>query len=619
MTARYLSEIWTTVAPALGDHLWQSTVFAALAGLLTLALRNNHARARYGLWLAASLKFLIPFSLLVGLGSHFAWTQATAGTSADLYSAVQGISQPFAPTGSMTVGIQPAPPAILPSLIHLLPSLLGLLWLAGFVIVMVLWCRRWRRISAALRRAAPLTEGREAQALLRIERRAGIEKKIEIVLSRAAMEPGIFGIVRPVLVWPERISERLDDAQLEAILAHEVWHVRRHDNLAAAVHMVVEAVFWFYPLVWWLGGRLIEERERACDEEVLQMGNPANVYAESILKTCEFCVESPLACASGVTGADLKKRIMWIMAEGVVRKLDLSRKALLGAAGVLAFAAPIVLGLATTHPRVVAPLLHANGALVQPFEAVSIRPSKPDPDDHRTQLLIYPDKFSTHSETINEIIRFAYNIKSDRQLSGGPSWVGSDKYDIEAKEDEATAKQLKTLPMREHNNQIRLMVQTILADRFKLKVSHAAKELPLYALVVAKDGPKMEEKPSVPASGIAAPPFIQYTRPGQLTGTNIGVGLLADVLSRQPELGRLVVDETGLKGNYNWILRWKPEQIDTVFRAANGTLLPHVPPPDISGPSIFAALEEQLGLKLEARKAPVETLVIKSIEKPSEN
>jgi hypothetical protein len=128
-----------------------------------------------------------------------------------------------------------------------------------------------------------------------------------MLLSRTSLEPGIFGIFRPVLVWPQGISERLEDAHLEAVLAHELWHVRRRDNLADAVHMLVEAIFWFYPLVWWMGAWLMEERERACDEAVLESGGDPKVYAESILKICEFCVASPLACVSGVTGADLKK------------------------------------------------------------------------------------------------------------------------------------------------------------------------------------------------------------------------------------------------------------------------------------------------------------------------
>jgi bla regulator protein BlaR1 len=128
------------------------------------------------------------------------------------------------------------------------------------------------------------------------------------------MEPGVVGIFRPVLLLPEGILDRLTPAQLEAIVAHELCHVRRRDNLTAAIHMVVETIFWFHPLVWWIRARLIDERERACDEEVLRLGNQAEVYAESILEACKLYLESPLACVSGVTGSDLKKRIESIMA-----------------------------------------------------------------------------------------------------------------------------------------------------------------------------------------------------------------------------------------------------------------------------------------------------------------
>ena len=95
MIPEYLSAMWTASAAALGDHLWQSTLFAVVAGLLTLILRNNHARARYWLWLAASMKFLIPFSLLVALGSHLPWSRGSAGTKAGLYFAMEEVSQPF--------------------------------------------------------------------------------------------------------------------------------------------------------------------------------------------------------------------------------------------------------------------------------------------------------------------------------------------------------------------------------------------------------------------------------------------------------------------------------------------------------------------------------------------
>ncbi|MGH9587801.1 MAG: M56 family metallopeptidase, partial [Acidobacteriaceae bacterium] len=122
--------------------------------------------------------------------------------------------------------------------------------------------------------------------------------EVPVLSSSAAIEPGIFGVFRPVLLFPEGIPERLSAEQMRAIVAHEMCHVRRRDNLTFAIHMVVETLFWFHPMVWWIGSRLIEERERACDQAVVQAGSEAQVYAEGILNVCKFYVESPLACAS---------------------------------------------------------------------------------------------------------------------------------------------------------------------------------------------------------------------------------------------------------------------------------------------------------------------------------
>jgi uncharacterized protein (TIGR03435 family) len=215
--------------------------------------------------------------------------------------------------------------------------------------------------------------------LRRTERAAGLKRPIELRASASSMEPGVFGIVRPVLAWPTGISHRLDDAHLEAILAHEVCHVRRRDNLTAALHMFVEAVFWFHPMVWWVGARLVEERERACDEEVLRLCRQPEVYAESILKVCEFCVQSPLECVSGVTGADLKKRVIEIMTKRVVRKLTLGKKLLLVAVGMVVVAVPIVLGQAQAARRMMAaalksaprPLQFAAHAMIAEEETLS--------------------------------------------------------------------------------------------------------------------------------------------------------------------------------------------------------------------------------------------------------
>jgi len=616
----YLSA-WTALAPALGDHLWQSTLFAVAAGLLTLLLRKNHARARYWLWLAASLKFLIPFSALVSIGSHLAWSRVTAGTNVGLYSAMEEVSRPFTqPTISASSGVLAS--TISQNLIQLLPAILATVWLCGFVTVLLVWFARWRKVSRAIRDAMPLLEGREVQALRRMERAAVVRQRIEMVLSSSTLEPGIFGILRPVLMWPKGISKHLDDAQLEAILAHEMWHVLRRDNLAAAIHMVVEAIFWFHPLVWWLGGRLVEERELACDEEVLQMGNHPQAYAESILKTCEFCLQSPMACMSGVTGADLKKRIVHIMTERV-GTLDFSKKLLLGVAALVAVAAPIVFGLANPAPEA-GPQASTPSTSKLTYEVASIKPDKSA--GNMMRIMNTPDGL-TATVPLHELIRLAYGVQTF-QISGAPDWAKSDKYNIEAKMDKSTVDELSKISEDQRQPTRQRMLQALLAERFKLTLHRETKELPVYDLIIAKGGPKLEQaKPGDPdPEGLKGPDgrpmpgghFVRMGR-GELTGQDLGIDDMVRVLSQQ--LDRTVVDKTGLKGSYNWTLKWTPDQSTPMFRGA-GDPRPGPasgPAPDSSAPSIFTAVQEQLGLKLEPQKGPVEILVIDHVEKPSEN
>jgi beta-lactamase regulating signal transducer with metallopeptidase domain len=262
---------------ALTNHLWQSTLFACLVALMTLMLRRNRAAVRYGLWLAASVKFLIPFSLLVTMGSHIEWLKAPALVQPRASFVMEGIGRPFAPPVSVSHVVS-APTA--PSR---LPAILFGVWVSGVAASLLAWRRRWQRVRAALRAASPLP----------------LKLPIPAMSSPARLEPGVFGIFRPILMLPEGIADQSTPAQFQAVVAHELCHVRRRDNLTAAIHMAVEALFWFHPLVWWIETRLVEERERACDEAVLQMATDPQDYAEGIVKVCKLYLESPLACVSG--------------------------------------------------------------------------------------------------------------------------------------------------------------------------------------------------------------------------------------------------------------------------------------------------------------------------------
>ena len=606
------------MAPALGNHLWQSTLFAVAAALLTLTLRKNHARARYGLWLAASLKFLVPFSLLTGLGSLLAWSRGSAGTNTGFYFAIDEVSRPF----SQPAISQAAPATPGSGLMLLLPVILAAAWICGFIVVVFVWFVRWRRISAAIGDATPLREGREVEALRRLEKSGGPRKKIEIFLSRASLEPGILGIARPVLVWPKGISDRLEDPHLEAILAHEVWHVRRNDNLAAMIHMVVEAIFWFHPLVWWLGARLVDERERACDEEVLESGSERQVYAESILKICEFCVGSPLACVSGVTGSDLKKRIVNIMNKSVVRKLNFGKKLLLSAVGVAAIALPIVFGLAKPAQS----RTPNAAAFTAGYAHVSITPGETGNGIIQTRIIFTPDSLMAKNQTLRELIRLAYGVQ-DNQISGGPDWFATARFNVEAKLDSSVSAELKKLSPEQQKAERDQMFQTLLASQFKVALHRESKLLPAYVLVIAKNGPRLQAaKPgdTYPngirgLDGGPAGPHKFAFAPDEFTAQALPMSFVAERLAMH--LNQPVVDRTGLTGDYDFTLKWPskaepPVETSVHTNAQTGAKETTV---HIGSASLLAAVEEQLGLRLDPQTIPLSVLVIDRAEKPAAN
>ena len=477
------------------------------------------------------------------------------------------------------------------------------------------WWVRWRRLAVVVREASPLERERELDTLRRLEGIVGIRRSIAAVASETSLEPGIFGILKPVLVWPQGISQRLSDHQVEALLTHELCHVKRWDNLAAAMHMVVEAIFWFHPIVWWIENRLVDERERACHEAVIRLGSDPQRYAESILKTCEFYAESPLVCVSGVTGSDLKKRVEAIMSGHGGQKLNTWKRLLLAAAGIFAVAAPVGIGVLNAPPVLGAQPQAAN-ASGPTFEVVSIKPNKSGELRTTIQGMQPGGRFTATNWTLRMLIRMAYRLQ-EFQMSGGPKWIDSDRFDIVAKADRVyTPAQLPA------------MIQTLLAERFKLAVHTESRDLRLYALVVAsrdgKLGPRIHPSnvdcAALSASGAPPPPFVPGKVPPCATETSGGRHMIANgmTMSRLAvalsiSAKGIVVDQTGLSGGFDLELEWTPES-------------PTPAPPDAAGagdrpadpgPSIFTAVQEQLGLKLDPQRGPVVVTIIDSAEQPT--
>lgn len=350
---------------ALFDHLWQSTLFACAAGLLVLALRRHSARARYWVWFAASLKFLIPFALLESAGTWLAAHWLTFGSGAPeryqpVIDAVERISTPFVtiPTAAISATAMTSPLASAHAGVSLqFPDVtiwLAGLWLAGTIVVVAVWCVRWLRLLAVVRTA----------------RTVDMAAPVPVKATSSRVEPGLVGVFRPVLLLPDGLSGHLSPQETRCLIAHEVSHLRRRDNLTAAIHMIVEAVFWFYPLTWWLGARLVAERERACDESVLASGHDPETYAEGILKVCRFYIQAPLACTAGVSGADLKKRIEVIMSSPAIRRMSAVTRLAMVLAAITGLAAPILYGLISTAA--------VGAAAVAPTSAPAA-PSSPGP------------------------------------------------------------------------------------------------------------------------------------------------------------------------------------------------------------------------------------------------
>jgi uncharacterized protein (TIGR03435 family) len=636
----------------LGDHLWQSTWVAGGAALVALAFRRYGAHVRYWIWFGASVKWLIPFAWLIAIGSSVAWP-APSPRLGPAATTLELMAQPFSAVGAAIV--EPVPRVVGPAAVPF-PSQLAIailvVWLCGAVTILIGRIRAWRRIAAIVRRSTAMRSGREEQALRAVVARMNLRTPIRLAASSRAFEPGVFGIVRPILLWPAAMTDRLDDAQLEAIVAHEASHVRRRDNLTAAIHIASEALFWFHPFVWWIGARLVAEREAACDQTVLRLGAEPHHYAESILTTCEYCAASPLACVTGVTGADLKQRIQAIMSGRSAAPLGRVRAVALTAAAAAVVVGPIGLGVVrgpTLRAATRADITDARlllqrraetftihlgdrsardgataaassqgapqpSAVAPPLYVATIKPSASV--DERSRLSADPGgRVIGINITLKTLIRQAYRV-TEQEVFGGPGWMDQTRFDLAAKLDgEPTIDRMQD------------MLRALLEERFALAVHREARMLPVYtlavhglplgehihpaaidcaALVAASGGRLTPPPPEV--AGRAPMCGIRFG-PGSAIGTGVALSQLASNLSRV--LGRPVVDRTGLAGGYDFDLRWSPDPL--LGHRADAAAI------DSSGPSIFTALQEQLGLTLEADRAPIDVLVIDRANTPTEN
>jgi hypothetical protein len=417
------------------NHLWQSTLFCGAAWLITVMLRSNGAALRHWIWLLASAKFLVPFSLLFYIGSLIGMPSARIADYEPLVliDALQGASVLVAP-GALQ------PPELTVTSFWLLTG--GAIWFGVAAFLATRWALAWRVADSIVRAARP-APGAPADARI----------------TEADIEPAVARVFHPVVLLPAALLGRLSDTQLSAVLAHEREHIARRDNLKANLHRVVETLFWFHPAVWWIGRQMLEERERACDEAVLEKGHDGAEYAGGILEVCRHCRGS-IAVSAAATGGSLTRRVRYILSNaqpaspGIVKVMSLML-ATLGIATVPLFAGAVTDGARRQE------LLAAHSRILGSAE-ISIAPAS-DGAGSPHQVVADEHGVLIRNSSLRDLIALAYGVEH-WQIDGGP-WLDSSRYDVRA---------IASAPVGDPDefqpHALRGVVTKLLASRFDLRI-----------------------------------------------------------------------------------------------------------------------------------------------------
>jgi uncharacterized protein (TIGR03435 family) len=490
-------------------------------------------------------------------------------------------------------------------------------WLMGvalFLIPVGIGFWQLRRLRQA---ALPWTGG---QALVQaLAPTLGVHRRIDALLHKTVTGPMTCGVLKPAIILPAS-APQWDEAALRCALTHELEHVARWDFLTHCLSRIVCAAYWFHPLVWAAWRQLRLEAERACDDAAVREDD-ATDYASLLMFIAQrepAGARQPYLSMAGHD--DLAARVAAVLDDHQARGRIGRRRA----AGLIATGAIAILGVGPI--TVARDISHTEAAgTAAPwltFETVSLRRSQ---DAGKSSMQVTEEEggkpgvgldgrvqwLTATNVTARSLLWHAYEFRELHQIDNAPEWLDSDRFDLVAK-----------APSRATPQEVREMLRSFLAERFKLEAHHGSKEFPIYALILTgqdgRTGPRMTasqvdcrsrpgESSACGLSGTA----------GRLAGRGMTMAQLAGMLARHLAAGsqirfdRRVIDRTGLSGAFDFTLEWTPDRVrgDLVY-----------PFPLASNASNFlAALEEQLGLRLDDELAPEPVLVIDRIEPPIEN
>jgi bla regulator protein BlaR1 len=577
-------------------------VLVAAAWLILRVMKIRHPASRHAVWTAVLIGMLM-LPLVSAMAPHWrlpvlAGIRETAPTIfEDLRSNVA-----MAPTGPMAETATSGKHRF-----EWPGTETAILWcyFAGLLTMITYRTVGWALLRRVLSRSTPL----------RAER---LRESADVLI------PVAVGVLRPVVILPA--GWRVWNSSVRrAVLAHEFAHLRRHNTLVAALSRLVTSIFWFHPLAWWVSRRVSNLAELACDAAALErVGDPAGysrillAFAGAVNDAGRRVALPGLAMAAS---SDIGERIDQVFEMGTMRRLARPGAvlALLGVP-VLCLAAAVGLG-----PK---PVLPQTQTTASKFEVASVRACRDGAGRSDTKMgpaggspTVSPGRLNTGCALLAApypmagLIQRAYgrlglghppSLGSALPISGGPSWIFSDYYVINAETADKAGEPVMEGPM----------LQALLEDRFKLKVHRETREVPVYALTVAKGGFKLAR--AVEGSCVASP---QVPEGKKRCDEIVGGGFVmlddgsVDVFGKLLGLAldRPVIDKTGLTGRYNFHFQFAIDQT-TPGVAEFG---PTAGAP--AAPSIFTAVQEQFGLKLEATRGPREFLVIDHVERPSEN
>jgi uncharacterized protein (TIGR03435 family) len=601
---------WTqALSTALVDFLWQGALVGMLLWLALTCLRSRSAAARYtASCVALAALALLPLFTLMTFWSMAGNAPAAAQTATDATSA----PSPAMPQTMLQIWFVPEAPRM--AWLEQLQQWALPVWSLGVLLLSVRLIWGYAH-SLALQRAAGSSDETALTRVTQLAGRIGITRSVRVLVSSLADGPSVVGWLRPAILLPPAAAMGLTPEQLEAVLAHELAHVKRHDYLINMFQIIAETLFFYHPVVWWVSKQMRIERELCCDDIAVRSCGDAVGYARALTTLARQRLSAP-EVAIAATGGSLKYRVQRLL--GATPK-ELGAGGAPGAVVLAIAVAAIVLNLDRLQARAQSPTEPLR------FEVASIK--RNTLNDRIVVSQFQNGRLSLRGHTLGMLITSAYRVQ-EFQIADVPDWIDTDRFDILATapsnapgiaEPAGPVAPGPGEPTRRDR-----MLRALLEDRFRLSVHKETRERPVFALVPARRdgrlGPALKPTSVDCATANGLDSCGTSVGPGYIRVRGVTMAQLATAFSRLSftgsSLNRLVVDRSRLEGRYDAELKFTPEFIPSM---PPGGLPSSMPSPDPNGPSIFTAVQEQLGLKLDPQRGPVEVLVIDRVERPSEN